>query len=256
MKNAPSSSRLWEIDALRGIAIFLMILYHLFYDLSFFNLLDININSGIFLLIGRTASVLFIFIVGLSLTLSYHRSAQLYKPKPYYFSKYLKRGMIIFTWGMLITFVTWLTFPSSTIVFGILHFIGVSIILAYPFIKYKLPNLVGGIVCLFLSIFIENISVQNNYFVWLGLTSADFNTFDYFPLLPWFGVVMFGLFAGNVLYTGYMRLYSINDISKSLPVYLLQYLGKKSLAVYLLHQPVILLLLYILKLINFNDLQL
>lgn len=249
MKNNLNSKRFWEIDAIRGIAIVLMVIYHLFYDLSFFNILNINPKSGILYIIGRIAAVLFVFLIGISLTLSYSRNSN----QSNQLLKFIKRGFGIFIWGLFITAVTWMIFPMYTVVFGILHFIGVAIIISYPLLRYQLPNLIGGIICFILTLFLKKFSVQNYYFIWLGLTPKGFQTFDYFPLLPWFGIVMFGLFTGNVLYKDYTRRFSFPNISKNKSVKILRYLGENSLVIYLIHQPIILAFFYIIGFINIVD---
>lgn len=235
-------SRFWEIDALRGIAIILMVLFHFIYDLVFFDVLQIDVRSGLVLYIGRSAAILFVFLVGVSLTLSYSRNKL--SGSQISFKKYLKRGFHIFLWGLVFTMGSWLLFPNEVIIFGILHFIGVAIILSYPLLEYRLPNLVGGLMILLLGKLVESFTVDFSWLVWLGFTPANFQTLDYFPLLPWFGVTMLGIFIGNSLYPDYQRKYEIIDLSSNWLIYVLEIMGKKSLAIYIVHQPILVFLLY------------
>ena len=70
-------------------------------------------------------------------------------------------------------------------------------------------------------------------------------TLDYYPLLPWFGVVLIGIFSGNMLYFNYKRRFNIIDLSKSKIIQGFEYLGKRSLIIYVIHQPIIILILYL-----------
>lgn len=124
-----NKQRFLEIDSLRGIAVCLMIVFHLLFDLNYFKAFSFDLSSGVWLFVGRTAALIFVFLVGVSLTFSYSKGRN--------FWHFLKRGLGIFALGLLITLVTFLLFPKETIWFGVLHSIGVSIILAFPFLKLK-----------------------------------------------------------------------------------------------------------------------
>ena len=65
--------RFWEIDSLRGFAVTMMVAYHFLYDLNFFGVYDFNVNSGFLWYVARVTAFIFIFLVGLSLKLSYFR---------------------------------------------------------------------------------------------------------------------------------------------------------------------------------------
>jgi uncharacterized membrane protein len=231
--------RFWEIDFFRGVAIILMVIYHIFYDMRFLGISDLDTNSGILLVIGRSASMTFIFLVGLSLTLSYARAKRSSCGNRSLFPKFLKRGAVIFSWGLVITLVTGVLLPKGTIVFGILHLIGVSIILAYPFLELRIKPLVVGWAILFSGFFNPGAYVDFPWLLWLGFRPYGFYSYDYFPLIPWFGLVLLGVSAGNILYRGYRRQFMIRDIGNNSLVKLFGFLGRKSLFIYLVHQPLI-----------------
>ena len=243
--DADPKERFFEVDALRGIAIVLMVIYHFFFDLDFFSIHDFDMHSGLLVVIGRSAAILFIFLVGVSLTLSNSRASRS-KPKNELFIHNLKRGAGIFGWGLVITFVTATFLESGTIYFGILHLIGASIIISYPFLNYKRFNLIAGLVLLFAGILMDSAYVNYPWLLWIGLKPHGFYTLDYFPLIPWFGLVLLGIYAGNSLYQDYKRSFRMCDCERNAVVKTLVYLGKKSLLIYLVHQPVIvgLLLLF------------
>ncbi len=241
-------NRFWEIDVLRGIAILLMVLFHFLYDLVFFDVLQTDLWSGPAFYIGRSAAIIFIFLVGVSLTLSYSREKV--SGSHLIFKKYVKRGSHIFLWGMVFTLGSWMIFPDQVIVFGILHFIGLAIILSYPLLGYRLPNLIGGLMFLFLGRSVENFTVNSPWLLWLGVVPAGFQTLDYFPLFPWFGVTMFGIFAGNTLYPDYHRKYELFDLSSNLLISALEFMGKKSLTIYIIHQPLLVFVMHVFGIID------
>ena len=127
--------------------------------------------------------------------------------------KYLMRGLKIFSYGLVITLVTWIFLREGFIIFGILHLIGISIILAYPFLKLRFQNLFLGILLIFFGICLQRFTVDSYWLIWLGFTPSSLYTIDYFPILPWFGVVLIGLFFGNLLYPSYKRRFNLIDLS-------------------------------------------
>ena len=103
--------RLPEIDALRGIAIIMMIAFHILYDLNYFTSTGINLDSGAGMLLGRATATMFLGIVGISLTLSYSRIKSAFSKLKIY-KKFIKRGTTIFAIGLLITAITYFLFPQ------------------------------------------------------------------------------------------------------------------------------------------------
>ncbi|UGV40997.1 DUF1624 domain-containing protein [Methanococcoides orientis] len=238
--------RFWEIDLLRGIAIIMMVGFHLLYDINHMGAYDINLASGAGFIFGRLSAILFIIIVGISLSLSNSRKKRIHDPENG-LMKYTKRGVKIFLWGMIITAGSYIFLRDGVIVFGILHFIGVAIILAYPFLRYKVANLMLAIPVIVIGSWMQTFAIGSTWLFWLGLRSDGFHSYDYFPLFPWFGILLLGIFLGNSLYPDYNRTSPISrmpNISDLLPVKTLCYMGERSLMIYLFHQPVLVILLY------------
>jgi uncharacterized membrane protein len=152
----------------------------------------------------------------------------------------------MFGYGMMITIVTFVLFPEAFVVFGILHFIGMSIILGQFFLKFNKVNLLLGLLIIFLGFYLQNFRFDFPWLVWLGFIPQSFYTFDYFPVLPWFGVTLLGIYFGNLLYKNGKRGFKIKDLSDSLITKFLTFLGRNSLAIYLIHQPILILSLLIL----------
>ena len=243
------STRFWEIDTIRGIAVVMMISFHFLYDLNYFHYISINLYHSYFLIYVYFTASLFLLLVGISLTLSYSKAQKTFTKKKLRF-KFIRRGLFIFSLGLLITFVTWIYLPRGFIVFGVLHCIGISIILAHPFIRYIIQPFLLGILFIAIGIFIKTLTFDFPYLLWLGFTPSNFYTVDYFPLLPWFGVVLIGISIGNTFYANGIRKFTLNDKNHLIIVKITTFLGRHSLIIYLLHQVI---LVGIFTLVTFLD---
>ncbi len=237
-------TRFWEIDTYRGVAIILMIIYHVLFDLTYLNIYQINLHQFAFRLYLYPIGTSFLLLVGISLTLSYSRH-QDDMVQSEQFKRIVFRGLKIFSFGMLITVTTWFLIGDGFIVFGVLHCIGLSIILSYPFLRYQrpVPIVILGLLIVILGIILRFFVFDFSYLLWLGFIPRSFYTLDYFPLFPWFGVILIGISLGKQFYKNRKRRFHINDYSHLPPVRFLSNLGKHSLLIYLLHQPIILAIL-------------
>jgi uncharacterized membrane protein len=235
-----TASRFPEIDAIRGIAILMMILFHTVFDLHFFNIAPVNVSTGFWRLFAMATATLFLLVVGISLVVSHARSAAKLSGFALV-KKFLFRGAGIFALGLLVTVATWLYLREGFIIFGILHLIGVSVMLSVLFFRFGKYNILPGLLCIAGGFFIGNISGP----VWLlplGIQPASFASVDYTPLIPWFGAVLVGMGMGEFLYSGGIRRFSAPHLPDRI-VRPLAFLGQYSLIIYLVHQPVIILLL-------------
>ena len=151
--------RLWEIDLLRSIAVFMMIIFHILFDLNFFQVYSIELYSGFMLPFALSIGTLFLFIVGVSLSLSFSRVKNSFSFKEIKV-KFVVRGLKIFLLGMIITVVTWLSVGAGFIVFGVLHCIGISIILGHLFLRFRFLNLFLGVVCVMFGFFLLFVRVD------------------------------------------------------------------------------------------------
>jgi len=243
MAGGAGGDRYWEVDGVRGTAILMMIAFHVAYDLDHFGGARLAVDRGFWWALARLTAFLFLLLVGVSLTLSYARASSRLSPGALR-QKYVRRGLTLFFWGLLVTAVTWMVVPEGVIVFGVLHFIGVAVILAYPLLRCHRANLVLAIACMAVGAGLEGVTTDTPLLLWLGIPPEGFYTFDYFPLFPWFGVVCLGLFVGTMLYPRGRRVFALPDWSRVHGVRELAYLGRHSLAIYLLHQPVLVALLW------------
>jgi uncharacterized membrane protein len=245
-----AGQRLWEVDCLRGVAIVMMIIFHLMWDLSYFGITDVDVFAGFWLWFQRATATLFLLVVGVSLHLSAMRVRLSQKSGAAVWLRQVRRGLIVFGCGLLVTLATWLVIREGFVVFGILHLIGLSVILAYPFIRLGPWNALLGLACIAAGAVVQRYTVDFPWLVWLGLRPRNFYTVDYFPVLPWFGMVLLGLFIGSIAYDDRARRFALPALSTWPPVWLLSYLGRHSLLIYLIHQPVLIALLVILGVVD------
>ncbi len=234
--------RIWEIDFLRGLAIILMVFYHLGYDLK--ELCGINALLGIPLNLSSaflTAAQylfagLFIVLSGISSTLS--RSN-------------VRRALKLIAVALIVTGVTYLFDPSLTIHFGILHCLGAAILI-YGLTLERAKALIcaaAGLVVFGLSVGVSlvmrSVFVPFDYLLPFGVTSPLYSSYDYFPLLPWLGVFLAGAALGK---SAYARKRSL--ISQHLPEIFINSAGRHSLLIYIVHQPILIAILYLLGLMR------
>ena len=236
--------RFWEVDFLRGMAIILMVLFHMAFDLNYFGVYEVEMSSGFWFYLARFTASLFLLLVGVSLSLSYSRARLLGQEDRFRF-RLMKRSLWIFSLAMGVTLVTYLFIGKGFIVFGVLHLIGISLLLAYPFLRLHGMNFILGLLFILIGLFLQSLSVDFSWLLWLGLAPMDFRSVDYFPLLPWFGVILMGVAFGDLFYRGYSRRIPVPDLAGSSLVSGLAFLGRNSLAIYLAHQPVLIGLLYL-----------
>lgn len=238
--------RYWKVDVARGLAMVAVVLYHLVYDLDVLGGYPIESTSGFWGAFADASAFAFVFLAGLSLSLSSARIGGSRRDRAAII-KYLRRGTGIFSYGMLITLVFWVL-DFGVVVFGILHLIGASIVLAYPFLRLRLANLIVGLTLIAIGVYLRAEEVDATgalgvLLASLGVEPENLYMPDYRPLLPWFGVVLLGLFFGNVVY----RRRSAGAGGKDGPPYatLLAFLGRHTLFVYLIHQPVLIVALWV-----------
>ena len=184
--------RFWEIDFARGIAVIAMVFFNWLFALYYFGLLpSFDPQNPFWRDFAIITAGTFIFIAGVSLALSHYNSSKVlsgFEVK----KKLMKRSAKIFGLGMVVTLGTVLFLKSGWIVFGILHSIGLSTLLAIPLLKQKSGRLLfAGIAVVVLGAWLAQYSFDFPYLYFLGFTPEGFYTLDFFPLFPWFGVILF-----------------------------------------------------------------
>ncbi len=219
--------RIWEVDALRFIAIILMLIYHLVFDLKEYLNVDVNYEEFHWYIIGISSAIIFMFISGVSSGLSKNP---------------IKRGVQVLACGMLVTLVSFIFFKDMYIRFGILHFLGVCMIISPALRKMDdLTLLLIGLACVITGIYIENITINIPYLLPLGFKYRGFHSFDYYPLIPYLSVYILGILVFRNYYKERKSIFK-----KELYSNFIRKISEKSLFIYLIHQPIYyaLILLY------------
>jgi len=224
-------NRFWEIDLLRTIAIVGMITFHTLDLLYYFDLYPTNMLYGPWWWWTRRVNAgAFIFLAGVALTITYSRGKRI--------SGFMLRGLRIFGWGMALTLLTLLISRTEYIRFGILHFFGIAFILTPFFLRFHFTNLIAGTALLAAGIYLWGASFDFPWLLWLGLRPHSSLGFDYFPLLPWFGIFLFGMFFGKILYPQGNRRFNIHEFNNPVTS-ALTLPGRHPLVIYLAQWPVV-----------------
>lgn len=225
-----AKNRIWEIDFLRGIAFLCMAYNHVIFDLNFIFDIKTSFLWESDFIIGSFSAVIFMVLCGISTTFS-HNS--------------VKRGAFVFFLATLLTLATALIdglYSTNLIIkFGILHLLGIAMILSY-FIK-KLPGLaIVGISTLIYLIgrLFETFTVNFDWLFIFGLHSESFYSADYYPLLPYLSFVFAGVVISKLVYKEKKSVFSFSIGRNPL-----SFIGRHSLLLYFVHQPVIIAIMYV-----------
>ncbi len=233
----PSATRHLELDLLRTLAIILMVIFHLAFDLKEFYGWTMNLYGGGWWWVQRIAAHLFLGLVGASFAVSWDRAQRKNQKWLQIYKKNLLRGAGLIGWGLVISLATYAIDPHTFIRFGVLHLIGISVMLLPLFAQLGGWNLI--ISFLFLTGWLSHDWGFSRLF--LPVFPTAFDSLDYFPLFPWFGTVLIGYALGCIVYVRWQWQWQI----KQQTVEQLSWPGRHSLMIYLLHQPVLIGVLWV-----------
>jgi uncharacterized membrane protein len=226
--------RVQTIDLIRGVDIILMVLFNYSVTLRYFGLIDHTPNFLYWSIFPVFIASVFIFLSGVAAYISFENR------KKDFHKRYFIRGFKLLILAAFVTLFTYLVVPEGTVYFGILHFFAASSFLVPFFIKYHKLNPIAGLLIILSGICLQMKDFNFSHLIWLGFMTRDFSTFDYFPLLPWLGVLLIGIFSGKSII---QRTGHIKFKSKFAGKFI--FLGKNSLTVYLIHQPLLVFFLIV-----------
>lgn len=232
-----------EIDFYRGVAILMMILFHALFDLNLYQITSLPIFTNPFWLVYRETGVfIFMSVSGFCLFLEHHKKIR--------WKAFWIRFFKLMAAGGLITLATYYYNPTKTIWLGILQFFAGASLLGLFFLKFQKSNLILGILIVALG-FIGNANEAKNFihpgFTWLGFGTMQLETFEIFPLIPFFGYYLIGIYLGQY-FLGHKEDYFILKLNgQSSGVRFTSFMGKHSLLIYLIHQPILVGSIYFFK---------
>ncbi|HZP18799.1 MAG TPA: heparan-alpha-glucosaminide N-acetyltransferase [Bauldia sp.] len=230
--------RLASLDIARGLAVLAMVVYHLSWDLSAYGIVAIDVvNDPGWKTFARSIAGTFLALVGFSLVLA--------AEKGFRREAYLRRLAIIVVAALLVSAGTYWFMPESFVFFGILHEIALASVLALPFLYAPVVvTALASIAVLVLPGFFTSDAFDSPFLAWTGLAANPPATVDYVPVFPWFGVVLAGIVAGRLYLAygdGFLARFSPGGFFWNL----FAAMGRWSLAIYLIHQPVLIGAIYL-----------
>ena len=225
-------NRYLVIDCIRGCAILAMMAYHFGFDLNMQGYIVQDLNHSIVWQIARSLILgTFLFVAGFSMALAAQQSLK----------KRLIRLTRIAFCAVLVSVVSLFMFPDSWIFFGVLHFLVVATVICWVVMPYKKLLMVLAVAITVIGILYQSQVFDQPALQWLGMMTHKPITEDYVPIFPWLGVMMMGIILGQWALTR-VQLWPL-ACTPNVVLSPVQWLGRHSLAVYMLHQPILLGLL-------------
>ena len=238
-------ARIDALDLLRGVGITLMILYHLSWDLSFFGYAEVDLFNDPFWLAARTF-IVSIFLVSSGISYALARRTGI-DPQ-----KFLNRFSRILAAAIVVTIATATVFQEGIVFFGILHNLAIASLLIVVFagLPYWAVALCGAAV-IFLGLDVNLSFFDIRQLAWIGFAANPPFSIDYVPIFPWFGATLMGFAFMQLLLgsPGIMRQLEGWKPEGRIPD-LLRWMGRKTLLIYLIHQPILFGALWVLDKIS------
>lgn len=215
-----------------------MVFFHFMWDLGYFGLTTQDIGSPPWQRFARAIGGTFIFVMGVSVAIRSSRPGSPIAPW------HARRALILLGLAALISIGTAIFAGDAWVRFGILHHAGLAMLLAIPFVKARWwLNAVCGAGLYGLGLWLNTLTAPFPWLIPLGVPQAGVAMLDYYPLLPWFGLMLLGVAAGQVNYRAGIPRLRLPNLTHTPVARGLGWLGQHSLAVYVIHQPVLIGLL-------------
>ncbi len=232
-------SRYPILDAARGTAIMLMIVYHFSWDLTFFRLADFQIfTDPKWIWFAKCIVSIILVVMGMAQVMARQRAFDA--------KVFLRRFLLIAASAAAVSAATYWMDPRTYIFFGILHhialasvIIAVVILLPSPVILLLVALLTAAPWWLVHPVF------GTDYLLWVGLAPRAPISVDYVPLVPWLAIPLLGIVAGRWVVQAELAKAALAWQPLNAPSKILCLAGRHSLAIYLIHQPILYGALYL-----------
>jgi uncharacterized membrane protein len=223
------SARSIALDTARGAAVLAMFAFHFVWDLAHFGYIDADIPySPAVKAAGHAIAASFLFIAGMSLWLAHGAAPR--------WPRFWRRLTIVGGAAALVSAATYAVFPNAFVFFGILHCIAAASLLALPFLFLPWPAAFAAATLAAIAPHVARSAVFDApQWWWTGLSTFAPLTNDYQPLLPWAGALLAGVGAAKLL--GPRLVAPGGGSSPGRATRGLVFLGRRSLLLYLAHQP-------------------
>lgn len=203
-----------------------MMYFHVVWSMNELYGYQIVYDSWINFIIGRISAILFILISGIVFS----------------FGKFnIKRFLLLAAIAISISAISYIYNSDYSIIFGIIHFFALSSLVAVVFTNMNKYIVIAIWLCILAGWWwINSIYIHSNYLFFIWLVSKTFQSADYYPLIPWFGIYLLGIWLSKIFYKTQKNIFW--NIFNFGPI---NFIGRNTLLFYIIHQPIIIFILYI-----------
>lgn len=238
-----SRARFAAIDVARGVALVAMIVYHFAWDLWFLEFVahDIPYDPA-WRTFARTIAASFLILVGIGLVLAHEAGIA--------WGAFARRVVRVALAAALVSAATFAIFPDAFVYFGILHMIALGSVLALPFLAAPTwLTALAALAILAAPAFFASDMFDTRALAWIGFSADPPPSTDFEPVFPWLAPVLAGIVIARLVLASRLRAAIASWPADGPPARALAWMGRRSLAIYLVHQPILLGILYPLALV-------
>ncbi|MBV9136865.1 MAG: DUF1624 domain-containing protein [Hyphomicrobiales bacterium] len=231
-REARASPRFAVLDAARGVALIAMIVFHCAFDLDNLGLAALDVGGDPrWRWFARVIAGSFLALSGMSLVIAHARKFRI--------DAYFRRLAILLGAALLVTFATWYAMPHDFIFFGILHSIAAASVIGLAFLRLPWPaTLVAAMLVLIAPNFVTGSIFDAPFLRWLGFSTIPPATLDFEPVFPWVSPFLAGMAIAQLALRSFEKSTMAAWRPQRAPERVLTFAGRHSLAIYLIHQPV------------------
>ncbi len=226
------------LDIARGVAIIAMAIYHFCWDLAYFRFTTADVGFGLgWVIFGRLVLTAFLLLVGIGLVLAHGQGIR--------WRSFWRREAMVAGAAIIITVATYIAFPENFVYFGVLHAIALTSLLALPFLRAPLALVVAvaAIVILLPALYADPF-FDLPQTSWIGFWIKAPPTNDLVSVFPWFGIVLLGVIGARLVLGSGAAAWLAAIAPDNRLTRILSKMGRWSLIIYLVHQPILLGILF------------